>query len=47
VGPPVILAPQTPPAGVPEPSGWLLMIVGCGIVGAALRRRMRSERLRP
>jgi hypothetical protein len=26
-------------AGVPEPAGWALMIVGLGLTGAALRRR--------
>jgi len=29
--------------GVPEPSAWLLSIVGLGLVGGALRRRRRSE----
>lgn len=28
---------------VPEPSGWLLMIVGVGLVGTALRRRGRES----
>ena len=28
-----------PPAGVPEPAAWGLMIVGFGLTGAALRRR--------
>jgi hypothetical protein len=28
-----------PPAGVPEPAGWALMISGFGLVGTALRRR--------
>jgi hypothetical protein len=27
------------PAGVPEPQSWALMILGCGLVGGALRRR--------
>lgn len=29
----------TPPAGVPEPSAWALLILGFGGAGAALRRR--------
>ena len=28
-----------PPSAVPEPSAWLLMIFGFGIVGAAMRRK--------
>ena len=28
-----------PPAGVPEPATWAMMIVGMGMVGLALRRR--------
>lgn len=31
------------PTGVPEPSTWLLLILGVGIVGAALRRRSSSK----
>jgi hypothetical protein len=27
------------PTGVPEPQSWALMILGCGLVGGALRRR--------
>jgi hypothetical protein len=27
------------PSGVPEPSTWLSMILGFGLVGAGLRRR--------
>jgi hypothetical protein len=30
-----------PGAGVPEPTGWALMIVGSGLAGAAARRRRR------
>lgn len=30
-------------AGVPEPSTWLMMIMGVGIVGFALRRRQRLQ----
>lgn len=32
-------------AGVPEPSTWLMMIMGVGIAGAALRRRRQTVRL--
>ena len=31
--------PLAPPAGVPEPSSWALVIAGLGVAGAALRRR--------
>jgi hypothetical protein len=30
---------MTPPGAVPEPGGWVLMIVGIGLVGIQLRRR--------
>jgi len=30
-------------AGVPEPSTWLMMILGVGFVGMALRRRQRVQ----
>lgn len=36
--PPVVPPPEPPPA-VPEPSTWLMMAIGIGAVGAALRRR--------
>jgi hypothetical protein len=29
-------------ASVPEPSTWLTLIVGFGLVGAAMRRRARA-----
>jgi hypothetical protein len=32
---------------VPEPSAWALMITGCGLLGAALRRRTARLWLRP
>jgi len=31
-------------AAVPEPSAWLLMIMGMGAIGAAMRRRQASRR---
>lgn len=31
----------TPPAAVPEPATWLMMIAGFGAVGATMRRRAR------
>jgi hypothetical protein len=30
---------STPPAGVPEPAAWTMLIVGFGLSGSALRRR--------
>jgi hypothetical protein len=33
--------------GVPEPSTWALSIAGCGLAGAALRRRHAAERGEP
>jgi hypothetical protein len=30
---------STPPAGVPEPAAWTMLIVGFGLSGAAMRRR--------
>lgn len=35
-----VSGPALPP-GVPEPTGWALMIAGFGLAGAALRRRRR------
>ena len=34
------------PAGVPEPAAWVMMIVGFGVVGVALRRREPLQRSR-
>lgn len=31
--------------GVPEPANWALMIAGFGLAGAAIRRRVRSQRV--
>jgi hypothetical protein len=41
VGPPVVppVGPPLTPGAVPEPGTWALMILGFGLVGAALRRR--------
>lgn len=39
-GPGVLPAPVIP---VPEPSTWVVMIAGFGLVGAALRRRARGS----
>lgn len=33
------------PSAVPEPSGWAMMILGLGLVGAAVRRRARAAGL--
>ena len=32
-------------AAVPEPTTWMTMLAGFGLVGWALRRHMRSQRL--
>lgn len=37
-----IVPSDTPPAPVPEPAAWTLMIAGFGLAGAALRRRERK-----
>lgn len=34
--------PVSQPGGVPEPSSWAIMILGFGLVGAAVRRRARA-----
>lgn len=39
---PTVTPPVTPPVGaIPEPSTWLMFIIGFGIVGGAMRRRQR------
>jgi hypothetical protein len=40
VTPPVVT--PTPAPTVPEPASWLMMIVGAGVLGAAVRRRRRA-----
>lgn len=35
----------TPSAAVPEPTGWMLMVVGFGGLGASMRRRRLSREL--
>jgi len=43
---PFVEPPVTPPAAVPEPASWAMMIAGFGLVGsAARRRRVMSVRL--
>jgi PEP-CTERM motif len=39
----VIDAGMAPPAGVPEPASWALMIAGFGLVGSAMRRRTTTR----
>jgi len=41
-----ISAGSSPPAGIPEPVTWTLMMVGFGVAGAALRRRRTGHALR-
>jgi len=36
----------TPPAAVPEPSAWVMMILGLGAIGAVARRRRRDTEQR-
>ena len=38
--------PNPPIASVPEPTTWVMMLLGFGGLGAAIRRRRRQERLR-
>ena len=39
----VTITPPSPTPAIPEPGTWLMMIVGFGILGTALRRRRRIE----
>lgn len=41
VTPIVPVTPPIIPSAVPEPSTWLMMVLGIGMIGAALRRRDR------
>jgi Domain of unknown function (DUF4394)/PEP-CTERM motif len=34
-------------AAIPEPATWMMMIFGFGVVGASMRRRQRSPRIKP
>lgn len=36
--------PKPPPGAVPEPEVWLMLLLGCGLVGARLRAAQRSAR---
>ena len=38
-------ATQSFPGSVPEPTGWMMMIAGFGLVGAVLRRRNQTVRV--
>jgi len=40
-----VTADPPAPGGVPEPSAWAMMILGFGLVGAAVRRRARTAGL--
>jgi len=31
-----------PPSGVPEPSSWMMLLLGFGLMGGALRRRRKA-----
>jgi len=42
-----ITATTAIPAAVPEPATWLMMLVGFGAIGAAMRRRRPTAMLRP
>jgi hypothetical protein len=41
--PPPPPTPPPPPPPVPEPGTWMMMTVGFGLVGAAVRRRRRKD----
>jgi hypothetical protein len=41
--PPPSPPPPPPPPPVPEPGTWMMMTVGFGLVGTALRRRRRKD----
>ena len=41
--PPPPSPPPPPPPPVPEPGTWMMMTVGFGLVGTALRRRRRKD----
>jgi hypothetical protein len=37
----VVGAPASPSGGAPEPAGWIMLIAGFGLTGAAMRRHVR------
>jgi hypothetical protein len=40
------LAASTPTAAVPEPAAWAMMILGMGVIGFAMRRRVRASEIK-
>lgn len=42
-GPPIVIIPPSPPvAPIPEPTAWIMMVLGFGVLGGAMRSRGRS-----
>ena len=39
------MAANAPPAAVPEPASWAMMLAGFGLIGGAFRRRSAMVRL--
>ena len=42
-GPPIVTPPGPPVTSVPEPATWAMMLVGFGMIGWSLRRRVYRE----